>query len=121
MSLTLYYLHNKSTKVQTNTPEQPERLNSFAVSEEDKKWMDEEWRKDKEKLKYKLVSSDTYLSIKQKGWFNRGKPFLSYGLFLVMLVVLVFLFPDTKNIERYYVALFSVVVGYVAADIQNWR
>lgn len=69
VSIMFHYLKSKSIKKNTNTPGRPELLNGFNLSDEEKIWLDKEWRNDSNKLKEKLVNSEEYknlLKVKNK-------------------------------------------------------
>lgn len=120
VSIMFYYLKSKSIKKNTNTAGRPELLNDFRLSDEEKHWLDEEWRKDSNKLKEKLVNSKEYKKL-LKERINKYQRFTNPWTVNILCLFICFLagivLYNYKNIFSFETKDFAVPIICVYLSI----
>ena len=66
VSIVFHYLKTKASLQNTNNAARPELLNDFFLSDEEKEWLDEDWRSHKGKLKEKMEIDVDYKKVKNE-------------------------------------------------------
>lgn len=95
VSIMFHYLKTPSTARNTNNAGRPELLNTYNLTQDEKDWLDEDWRSHKDKLIERMTSNDDYKQLQRQfvskwGWITCGYAKNMYLLILCLFSVFIF-------------------------------
>ena len=98
VSLMFYYLKTKASAPHTNDPGRPDIINQFQLTSDERRWLDESFRKNEELLRKKLQKSENYKKFK-KDLFSSLLYLLPYIILIVLTLIslCLYLFLDANR------------------------